>query len=150
MGTYSFYLTSRNNAQACKINWHKMDKNILFKSRWLERCYDMKLDNLELVAKELDESKLFGYFTNELIEAFVEFCKHLEPYGIFPIIYYDYEGSSEVYALEFKPGTANINILHYDYSYLTNNETTLSEAKIIMKGCPEKGSWITEYLNRED
>lgn len=127
-----------------------MDKNILFKSHRLQTCYDMKLDNLELVAKQLDESKLFGYFTYDLIDAFVEFCKHLEPFGSFPIIYYDFEGSSEVQALEFKPGTANLNILRYDYSHLINNETTLSEAKKVMKGCLEKGSWVTEYLNRED
>ena len=149
MGTYSFYLTSRNNAAACKINWHKMDKNILFKSHRLELCYDMKLDNLELVAQQLDESKLFGYFTEEAIDSFGEFCKHLVPYGSFPIIYYDYEGSSEVQALEFKPGTANINILRYDYGNLINNETTFSEAKNIMRTFPEKSNWTTDYLNRE-
>lgn len=150
MGTYSFYLTSRNNAQACKINWDKMNTNILFKSWRLQCCYDMKLDNLELVAERLDESKLFGYFDDDLIDAFVEFSKHLVPYDSFPIIYYDYEGSSEVHALEFKPGTANINILRYDYSHLINNETTLSEAKKVMQCCPENGSWISNYLNRED
>jgi hypothetical protein len=149
MGTYSFYLTSRNNAQACKINWHKMDTTVLFKSYRLERCYDMKLDNLELVAKELEESKLFGYFTYDLIDAFAELCFHLVPYGSFPIIYYDYEGSSEVHALEFKPGTANLNILRYNYSHLINNETTLSEAKKIMQSCPERGGWVTEHLNIE-
>jgi len=149
MGTYSFYLTSRNNAQACKINWHKMDTTVLFKSYRLEQCYDMKLDNLELVAQKLDESKLFGYFDEDLIDAFVEFCKHLVPCGSFPIVYYDYEGSDEVQALEFKPGTENINILRYNYSHLTNNETTLYEAKNIMQGCPEKGNWTTDYLNRE-
>jgi hypothetical protein len=110
----------------------------------------MKLDNLELVAERLDESKLFGYFDDDLIDAFVEFSKHLEPYDSFPIIYYDYEGSSEVYALEFKPGTANINILRYDYTHLIPEDSTLAEAKNIMRSCPEKAGWSTQYLNREN
>jgi len=150
MGTYSFYITSRNNAQACKINWDKMDTTILFKHSRLETCYEEKLENLELVAKRLDESKLFGYFTDEVIDAFAELCKNLVSYGSFPIIYYDYEGCDEVQALEFKPGTANINILRYNYRHLISNETSNSAAKNIMQSCPEKGSWIIDYLNREN
>ena len=32
MGTYSFYLTSRNKAKECIVNWNAMDKNKIFKS----------------------------------------------------------------------------------------------------------------------
>lgn len=128
MGTYSFYLTSRNNATGCKIDWKSMDTKKLFQSYTLKNCY-MKMDNLEEVAKELNETKLFGYHTESLMEALDEFTRHLIPYDCFPRVYYEYEGGDYLICYEFIPGS-HFNVLLFDYNeYHYDILDTLPELK---------------------
>jgi len=142
MGTYSFYVTSRNNAKDCKIDWSKMSTDIIFQSRVLQRCYN-KSETLEDVAKEFDESKLFGYLTPALIEALIEFNLHLQPNGCHPRIYFDYEGDDIAMGLEFVPGTTVLNILRYDYRHLLS---TYNNTKAIVHSTPERAGWVVEQL----
>jgi len=113
MGTYSFYFTSRNNAAGCKINWQAMDTDKIFKFWVLKKCYTV-VSNLEELAAELDETKLFGYHTEEVMEALAEFTKHLEPYGSFPRLYFEWEGGNNLVCYEFIPGF-HFNVTMIDY-----------------------------------
>ena len=144
MGTYSFYLTSRNNAKDCKINWAAMDKNKIFKSYVLQNSYE-STTTLEEVAKNFDESKLFGYMTQEFIEALIEFNKNLVPYGCHPKIYYDYEGSNDLVGLEFIPGTEYINIINCSYNHLLQYATD-DEYDGIVKSLPDSSGWHSKRL----
>ncbi len=140
MGTYSFYLTSRNKAKECVVNWNAMDKNKIFKSYVLERCYQ-KARTLEDIAIGFDESKFFGYMTQEFIDALIEFNLHLVPYGCHPKIYYDFEGEDAVKGLEFIPGTDNVYILSLPYYNLYNVPT-----KEVLKSSPELDGWLRQRL----
>ena len=140
MGTYSFYLTSRNKAKGCIINWDAMDKNKIFKSYVLQKSYKTTV-TLEDVANNFDESKFFGYMTPEFIDALIEFNLHLVPYGCHPKIYYDFEGEDAVKGLEFIPGTENIYILSLPYYNLHNVPT-----KEVMKSSPELDGWQRQRL----
>jgi hypothetical protein len=113
MGTYSFYLTSRNNAAGCKINWQAMNRDKLFKFRPLKKSYTI-ISNLEELAEEFDETKLFGYHTEELMDALNELAKGLEPYGCFPRLYFKWEGANSMICYEFIPGSHfNVSLLEY-------------------------------------
>lgn len=118
-----------------------MDKNKIFKSYVLERCYQ-KAVTLEDVARNFDESKFFGYMTQEFIDALIEFNKHLVPYGCHPKIYYEFEGEDAVKGLEFIPGTDNIYILSLPYYYLYNIPT-----EELMKSSPEVDGWQRHRLH---
>lgn len=63
------------------------------------------------MAEALDESKLFGYLTEDMKQALLELNYHLVPYGSYPRIYFDYEGSDVINCLEFIPGQNNIHII---------------------------------------
>ena len=141
MGTYSFYLTTRNNAAGCKIDWDSMDKEIISHCSVLERCYNDKVSSLQMVAEQFTEYKLFGYLTYELKSALVEFCLHLVPYGSNPKIYFDYEGADWIYCLEFIPGTTDINVLIFDYSHLITSESSREEIKKVINSVPELSGW---------
>jgi len=113
MGTYSFYLTSRNNAAGCKINWQAMNTERLFKFWPLKKSYTI-VSNLEELAEELNETKLFGYHTDELMEALTELAKGLEPYDCFPRLYFEWEGGEKLVCYEFIPGSHfNVMLLEY-------------------------------------
>lgn len=140
MGTYSFYLTSRNKAKDCIINWNAMNKNIIFKSYVLQKCYQTARA-LEDVAIKFDESKFFGYMTPEFIEALIELNKHLVPYGCHPKIYYDFEGEDAVKGLEFIPGTDNVYLLSLPYNDIYNFPTTE-----VLKTSPELDGWLRQRL----
>jgi len=135
MGTYSWYFTTRNDAEGCKIDWLSMDTTILFKSNIFKHCYEMKPENIEQFAEMISERKLIGYFTEELKGAFLEFNRHLVPYGSFPRIYYTYEGSDNLYSFEFIPGTYNL--------ILGMHESTEDEDKSIL---PESLNWRFEQI----
>ena len=140
MGTYSFYLTSRNKAKDCIVNWNAMDKNRIFKSYVLQNCYQ-NARTLEDVAIKFDESKFFGYMIPEFIEALIEFNKHLVPYGCHPKIYYDFEGEDAVKGLEFIPGTDNVYLLSLPYNDIYNFPTTE-----VLKTSPELDGWLRKRL----
>lgn len=141
MGTYSFYLTTRNNASGCKIDWESINKELIARCSVLERCYDDKVNSLQEVAERFIEYKLFGYLDYELKSALVEFCSHLIPFGSHPKIYFDYEGADWVYCLEFIPGTFTINIYVLDYSHLVSSETSHEEIRKIINSAPESSGW---------
>ena len=113
MGTYSFYLTSRNNAAGCKINWQTMNTDKLFKFWPLKKSYNV-VSNLEELAEELNEIKLFGYHTEDLMEALNELAKGLEPYESFPRLYFEWEGGNNLVCYEFIPGS-HFNVTMIDY-----------------------------------
>ena len=146
MGTYSFYLTTRNNAAGCIIDWESMDTKTLFKFRRFEHLYKT-CNNLQALAEGLNESKLFGYFSPEMIEALCELNLHLVPYGCFPRIYYEYEGSEHIYCLEFHPGTDVVIITRYDYRHLLNSDNDNADAHTnLLMSLPERGGWTSEEL----
>ena len=122
MGTYSFFRYSKN-ASTCKIDWDSVDTNLLFHFSALERAYEKRCETLEDVAKEMNEAKLFGYLTWELKGAIFELNRHLLPENPVdvPTLFFEWEGGDVAYALEFYTGTELVNILSYDYSYLTTN-----------------------------
>jgi hypothetical protein len=105
MGTYSWYITSRNNAGSCKIVW---ESNI-FTHHVLRNAYGT-LQNLEEVGKAFHESKLFGYLDNTLIEDLRYLSTCLVPNGCFPRLYYSWEGNNDVTCLEFIPGSPIVNM----------------------------------------
>jgi hypothetical protein len=151
MGTYSWFLTSRNNAEGCKVDWDAMNTAILFESYVLHDCFLHKelFPTLLEVAKRFDDTKLMGYFTEELIAALCEFNKHLVPYGSFPRIYYEYEGDDEVWCLEFIPGMKFVNLLRFHYGYLmpVGDEANYEEARqTILSTLPERANWRLSAL----
>lgn len=156
MGTYSFYLATRGGAAECKINWSAMNTDVLFKCRVLERCYLQAL-TLEAVAKEFNESKLFGYLDYDLVSALFEFNRHLVPvpgtvatasaHG--PRIYYSYEGSNTAYGLEFHPGTETLKLLCFDYNHLLSQDWSWEEYHKITESLPDRDGWELEELGSE-
>lgn len=141
MGTYSFFLTTRNDAKNCKIDWESMDKNTLFGFKAFERCYKIAT-NLEEVAVALDESKLFGYLTYERQSALFEFNAHLIPESKAhpPQIFFTWEGDDEVLGLEFHPDKDAIYMLGFDYRHLDNT------SKDILRTTPELSGWHKQKL----
>jgi len=141
MGTYSFFLTTRNNAENCKIDWESMNEECLFGFKAFERRYKIAT-NLEEVAKSLDESKLFGYFTYDLKSALYEFNAHLIPESKAhpPQIFFTWEGDDEVLGLEFHPDKGRIYILGFDYGLFDN------KSKTILKTTPELSGWYKQKL----
>ena len=139
MGTYTFYLTTKNN-------WDSMDTDIIFKFRPFERCYKEKT-TLQEVAEEFNESKLFGYFSTDLIDALYEFNRHIiSNKNSPPILYYSWEGANWVYALEFFPGLEKIHILKYDYDHLLSKDWTWEEYHKVLNSIPDLDGWEYEVL----
>jgi hypothetical protein len=139
MGNYSFFLTTRNNAKDCKINWQQMDTELLFKFYPLKCCYEApnQHETLEDVAKSLDETKFIGYLTDGVLMALKEFSCHLIPYGCFPRLYYRYEGDYKLWCFEFIPGTDIINILTSPYT----ESCEMEEILLI----PDQAVWKYRY-----
>jgi hypothetical protein len=70
-------------------------------------------------------------------QALLELNYHLVPYGVYPRIYFDYEGSDVIHCLEFIPGQNHMNIigLNCDEKARKNRESI-----------PELAGWVTEPL----
>jgi hypothetical protein len=140
MGTYSWFVSTRNNAAGCAINWDAMNTDVLFKCYPLKRCYKTT-SNLQEVAEMLDESKFIGYMTDEFIAALYEFCRNLVPYDCFPRIYYTWEGDDNLWCFEFVPGTTAITIFTFNCARILSNSVNKQElatdgvlAKLITSG----------------
>ena len=99
-----------------------------------------------MLAKQLDESKLMGYLTDEYIDALSALCRCLVPYGCSPRIYYDYEGADEVWAFEFVPGTELVYLMRYNYGHLVTDDTSDSHVQELLDRTPEKGPWTYTLL----
>lgn len=116
MGNYSFLRAFRNNPKECIIDWDRMNKSNLTHYYFTELPQESNHPtNMEEMANYLNEKKLAGYFTKELIESLEELCKGLVPYGSNPRLYFEYEGMEQIWCLEFVPGTGIVNIADYDY-----------------------------------
>ena len=141
MGTYSWYITSRNNADTCKINWKSINTDILYKSTVLQSCYEEahKYPTLQKVAERFDETKLMGYLTHDFIMALMELSNNLIPNGSFPRIYYEYEGSDTLWCLEFIPGKRVVHMQTCDYKI----SETHADKKKFLSELPENGVWET-------
>ena len=105
MGTYSWYLTSRNNAGSCQINW---GANV-YEHHVLKDAYG-SLKTLEEVGRAFDEHKLIGYLNDSLMEDLQSLSASLVPNGSFPRLYYSWEGNYDMYCIEFIPGSPIVNL----------------------------------------
>lgn len=124
MGTYSWYLTSRNNAAACEIKWNTN----AYTHDVLKDAYG-SLKTLEEVGKAFHERKLFGYLTGDVWEDLRYLSACLVPNGSFPRLYYSWEGNDDVFCIEFIPGSYNINIY------------VLEDVKDASESVPEHSGW---------
>lgn len=104
MGTYSWYITSRNNA-TCEIRW---ESNI-FTHHVLRNAYGA-VKTIEEVGKAFHERKLVGYLDETLMEDLRYLSVCLVPNGSFPRLYYSWEGNHDVTCLEFIPGSPIVNV----------------------------------------
>jgi len=104
MGTYSWFITSRNNAAATKIIW----TTNTFTHRVLQEAFE-KVQTLEEVGRAFHEGKLIGYFTESLKEDLRTLSASLIPNGCFPRLYFSWEGNEDVLCLEFIPGEPIVN-----------------------------------------
>jgi hypothetical protein len=132
MGTYSFFRNSKH-ATTCKINWNSVNTETLFKFSPLKRAYDKRCETLEDIGKELNETKLFGYMTSDVIDAILELNRHLVPENgtDLPTLYFEWEGGDIAQALEFYTGTELVNSMSYDYSHLTTHVQRLPFDQVI-------------------
>ena len=147
MGQYSWLIGTRNAAESCKINWAAMNKDVISKSRALLECYEDSMPTLMEVAKRLDDTKLMGYLGSDLVNALVEFNKHLVPYGSVPRIDYDYEGMNQVWALEFIPGESYVHLLKISYnSMIAADSDRSADYKKLMSRLPEAPGWSVQEL----
>ena len=148
MGTYSWFVTTRNNAAGCAINWDAMNTNLLFKSYVLKRCYKTTT-TLQEVAEQFDESKFIGYLTDEFIAALHEFCRNLVPYGCFPRLYYTYEGDEKLRCFEFIPGSGVITIYRFNCRQVFSDDIMdkkdLATDNVLAK-LVENGDWDMQRL----
>lgn len=149
MGTYTFYLTTRNNAEEYIIDWDSMNTEVIFKFRPLESAYKEKT-TLQEVAEEFNESKLFGYMSWDLTDALFEFNRHIKPIinntNPPPILYFTWEGANWLYALEFFPGKEKIHILRYDFEHLLSKDWTWEEYSKVTNSLPDQDGWECEVL----
>ena len=146
MGQYSFFLTTRNNAQECKVNWGAMNTSVLFNSDVLKECFLDKENypTLQQVAERFNETKFVGYIGQKMIDALIELNKNLVPCGSSPRIYYNYEGADEVWCLEFTPRADFITLLTFNYGYLlpVGDEYGYGTARRrILLSIPEQPNW---------
>lgn len=146
MGQYSWLIATRNNAERCMIDWQGMNTSKLFQSRVLQSSYEDKEQpkTLQEVAERFDNTKFMGYLNYAFISALIEFNKHLVSYGSFPRLYYEYEGTDEVWCLEFVPGTDVIHLLRYTFGHLlpTGDEYKYeSDRRRVMASLPERSEW---------
>jgi hypothetical protein len=123
MGTYSWFITSRNNAIATKIIW----TTNTFTHRVLRELF-MEAETLEEVGKAFHERKLIGYFTEEVKEDLRTLSASLIPNGCFPRLYYSWEGNDDIMCIEFIPGEPIVN-------YYVLEDRGFS-------GTPESSGWI--------
>jgi len=149
MGTYSFYITSKNT-ENCEIDWDSMNTHVLFKFKPLERCYK-KCKNLNEVGLEFNESKLFGYLDSELIEALYEFNTHLvdKEYDLElqgPTLYFEWEGGNIAYALEFIPNSKTIYHHSFNYDDLVKKALPSDEYNKLIESLPDLDGWTFEML----
>jgi hypothetical protein len=133
MGNFSWLAALRNNATGTRIRWELADPARLRGNYTLHDCWEHRDTpegtwrncnygreerrfprTLGELATELSDTKLFGYLGEEMIAAFNELSRILEPTcthdRCFPRIYYEYEGWDEVCFLEFHPGEPRVNI----------------------------------------
>jgi hypothetical protein len=152
MGTYSFYISSRNT-QGVTIDWDSMNTEILFESRVLKSCYK-ECKTLDEVGMEFNESKLFGYLDSDLVAALYEFNGHLiysddshaDPELQGPTLYYEWEGGNIAYALEFNPKSNVIYHHALDYDHLVRQTLPFDKYHEVIHSLPDLDDWEIDIL----
>jgi hypothetical protein len=149
MGTYTFYIGHRFT-EGVIIDWDSMNTETLFKFRYFERCYK-NCTTLSEVGMEFNETKLFGYFTSDLIDAMYEFNSHLtltqhNPELQGPTLYYEWEGGNIAYALEFNPKSNIVYHHSFEYHDLVNDRMSYDERYQVLQSLPELDRWAIEIL----
>ena len=105
MGNYSHLYATRNGASQCRIHWDQCRPLHTYQLVGLQKIgLEMTLEEL---GHTLDDTKLIGYLEPDYISDLREICRHMSVTGepCTPRLYFDYEGWSELYYLEFHPGT---------------------------------------------
>lgn len=152
MGTYSFYISSRNT-EGVTIDWDSMNTEVLFKFRPLERSYK-ECKTLDEVGMEFNESKLFGYLDSPLIAALYEFNAHLiyaddshaDPELQGPTLYYEWEGGNIAYGLEFNPRSDVVYHHALDYGDLVRETLPFDKYYEVINSLPDLDDWEIDIL----
>jgi hypothetical protein len=117
MGKLSYLVICNKTASKVQIDWEKVDEEKVATVYDLKRCKasisDYQPETVSELAEELDETKLFGYLTNDYIEALQEVCMSMYcdatiPDATMPRIYFEEEGRYCLHYLEFHPGTTTV------------------------------------------
>jgi hypothetical protein len=126
MGNYSYLITTNEAAKQCKIRWEDVNPSKLTgRASYIKDMYDAEdesqPDTISQIAEMLDSTKIFGYLTNDYIEALQEIskCCILEAEDTTankPRIYYEVEDFEHLSYLEFYPGNSKIVVGTYDLS----------------------------------
>ena len=98
-----------NSPEKCLIDWSKADTTKLYKLASLKRMHiENRPTTLKDVADCWNDTKFIGYLDKDNIDAIIEFCRCLIPYGQLPRLYYEYEDCDLIYCFEFNPGTTTV------------------------------------------
>ena len=109
MGNYSLLYTMLNSPEKCLIDWSKADTTKLYKLASLKRMHiENRPTTLKDVADCWNDTKFIGYLDKDNIDATIEFCRCLIPYGQLPRLYYEFEGCDTICCFEFHPGTTTV------------------------------------------
>lgn len=133
MGKLSYLVICNGVSSKVQIDWEKISEEKVAPIPDLKRCEaaipDYQPDTISELAEELDETKLFGYLTNDYIEALQEVClassyepplskdiTDVELQAKRPRIYFEEEGYDCLHYLEFHPGTTTVYKGTHDWS----------------------------------
>jgi hypothetical protein len=110
MGNYSLLHTMLNSPEKCLIDWSKADTTKLYKLASLKRMHiENRPTTLKDVAECWNDTKFIGYLDKDNIDAIIEFCRCLIPYGQLPRLYYEFDACDTIlYCFEFHPGTTTV------------------------------------------
>lgn len=163
MGCYSFLYCTSGKPDLCTIDWSRLDTDLLVgfsRLQWIceQECKKdiaNRIPNLAELAEQLDESKLFGYFTNDMKMALMELSQVLVPYEVDgkpgrPKLYFDVEGEEDIAMLEFVPGTSSVYVARIQNDWIEEVHDNLEEEGLvcelenILEGLEKK--IVREYL----
>jgi hypothetical protein len=176
MGEYTWLIEATNGAETTTIQWEDIDPtklNHVFKeirdkamkpveAEAVEAEDEVEVKPVKTVAdlgQALDETKLFGYLTNEYIKTLQEVCLHMKSMDeqCCPRLFFKAEGGSSavrhthemLHYLEFHPGTALVILGSHRIAemavrdYERNRDIKKAYRKVALKNYT---SWSTEPL----
>lgn len=126
MGNYSYLITTNEAAKQCNVRWEDVNPlKLTGRASYIKDMYDAEdesqPDTISQIAEMLDSTKIFGYLTNDFIEALQEISKCCvfeaeDTTANKPRIYYEVEDFEHLSYLEFHPGNSKIVVGTYDLS----------------------------------